>query len=280
MSAAITRLVNTMSVLLLVMGVGCESPTRESQLPPPQPTPPLSSPAGYSLSGIVQDTAYRLIPDVRIQVVEGSQVGVSTLTDASGRFELPGTFTGVVVVQAEKAGYFSMTRRTGPGPYVGGRQGLFFDMALDAPSVNLTGDWNLTLQADGSCAAVPDVLRTRTYTASVAPSSFKSQNYVALLSGADIRLPRTELYVGVAGAYGSYYIDDPWGYTGGSYLLEKLAPSGYLAIWGSGEGSVSESMVSGSFRGSFEYCASSDSNLKCEVNLVQCTPSALTLVRR
>jgi hypothetical protein len=278
MSAAITRLVNTMSVLMLVMGIGCESPTRESNLPPPQAAPPLSSPAEYSLSGVVQDTAHRLIPDVRIQVVEGSQVGVSTMSDASGRFELPGTFTGVVVVRAEKAGYVSMTRRTGPGPYVGGRQGLFFDMELDAPSVNLTGDWNLTLQADGSCAAVPDVLRTRTYTASVAPSSFSQQTYVVLLSGAAFWFSRTDVYISVAGTYASFDLGSPW--DTGVYLVEKLAPSGYLAIWGGGEGSVSESMVSGSLRGSFEYCASSDSNLKCEVKPVLCSPSALILVRR
>jgi hypothetical protein len=269
MSAAITRPVNTMSVLMLVMGVGCESPIRESNLAPP-------TPAQYSLSGMVQDTAYRHIPDVQIQVVEGSQVGVSTMTDASGRFELPGTFTGVVVVRAEKAGYVSMTQRTGPGPYVGGRQGLFFDMALDAPSVNLTGDWNVTLQADGSCAAVPDVLRTRTYTTSLV-SSFRPQNYVGLLSGAAFWFSRTEVYLSVAGTYASFYIDDPWS---GYYVLEKLAPSGYLAIWGGGEGSASESMVSGSFRGAFEYCASSDSNLKCEVRPVGCEASALTLVRR
>jgi hypothetical protein len=277
MSAAITRLVNTMSVLLLVMGVGCESPTRESHLAPP-PSPPPSSPAEYSLSGTVRDTAYRLIPDVRIQVVEGAPVEVSTLTDASGRFELPGTFTGVVVVRAEKAGYVSMTRRAGTAPSGGGRQSLFFDMELDAPSVNLTGDWNLTLQADASCEAVPDVLRTRTYTASLAPSSFRPQNYVGLLSGAEFRGPRTEMYIGVAGTYASFDLSSAW--DAEYYIHEKLAPSGYLAIWGVGEGSASESMVSGSLRGSFEYCASSDSNLKCELTPVLCSPSALLLVRR
>jgi hypothetical protein len=203
MSAAIARLVKTTSVLLLVMGIACESPTRESHLP----TPP---PAEYSLSGDVRDTANRFIPDVRIQVVEGSQVGVSTMTDASGRFELPGTFTGVVVVQAEKAGYVSMTRRTRSGPYVGGRQTLFFDMALDAPSVNLTGDWNMTLQAEASCAAVPELLRTRTYTASLAPSLLRPQNYVGLLSGAEFRGPRTEMYIGVASTYASFDLSSGW----------------------------------------------------------------------
>jgi hypothetical protein len=88
------------------------------------------------------------------------------------------------------------------------------------------------------------------------------------------------VYLYVAGSYLRFELDDPWGYTG-SYLLEKLAASGYLAIWGWGEGSVSESTVSGSFRdASFEYCARSDADLECLVELVQCSPSALTLVRR
>jgi Carboxypeptidase regulatory-like domain len=277
MSAAITRLAN-MSVLLLVMGIACESPTRESHLPPPPPAPPLSPPAEYSLSGNVRDTANRFIRDVRIQVVEGTQVGVSMMTDASGRFELPGTFTGVVVVRAEKAGYVSMTRRTEPGPYVGGRQTLFFDMELDAPSVNLTGDWNLTLQADGSCAAVPDGLRTRTYTASLAPSLFRPQNYVGLLSGAEFRGPRTEMYIGVAGTYASFDLSSAW--DAEYYIHEKLASSGYLVIWGGGEGSVSQSIISASLWGPFEYCASADSNLKCEVTPVRCSLSALTLVKQ
>jgi hypothetical protein len=86
------------------------------------------------------------------------------------------------------------------------------------------------------------------------------------------------MYIGVAGTYASFDLSSGW--DAEYYILEKLAPSGYLAIWGVGEGSVSESMVSGSLRGSFEYCASSDSNLKCEVNLVQCSPSALILLKR
>jgi hypothetical protein len=132
------------------------------------------------------------------------------------------------------------------------------------------------VQAEASCAAVPEVLRTRTYTASLAPSLLRSQNYVGLLSGAEFRGPRTKMYIGVAGTYASFDLSSGW--DAEYYILEKLAP--YLAIWGVGEGFVSESMISGSLRGSFEYCTSSDSSLKCDVKPVLCEPSALTLVRR
>jgi hypothetical protein len=86
------------------------------------------------------------------------------------------------------------------------------------------------------------------------------------------------MYIGVAGTYASFDLSSAW--DAEYYILGKLAPSGYLAIWGVGEGSVSESMVSGSLRGSFEYCTSSDSNLECEVKPILCEPSALRLVRR
>jgi hypothetical protein len=201
------------------------------------------------------------------------------MTDASGQFELPGPFTGEIDVRAEKAGYVSVTRHVGPYPY-SGLFPLFFWMEFDVPSVNLTGDWNATLHADASCTGVPDALRTRTYTAAVAPLPFRTQNYVGLLSGADFRNPQPEVYINAVGTYASFYTDDPWCCGRGAYVFEKLTPSGFLAIWGSGEGSVSESRVAGSFVGWVEYCARSDSDFKCEVEVVQCTPSALTLVRR
>jgi hypothetical protein len=231
------------------------------------------------VAGRVQDTFYRFIPDVRITAITGSQVGASTMTDASGQFELPGPFTGEIDVRAEKAGYVSVTRHVGPLPY-SGLFPLFFWMEFDVPSVNLTGDWNVTLHADASCTGVPDALRTRTYTATVDPLSFRTQNYKGLLSGADFGNRQPEVYINVAGPYASFYIEDPWGDHGGTHVVEKLTPSGYVAIWGGGEGSVSESRVAGSFPGWFEYCARSDSNLNCEVDIAYCSPSALTMVRR
>ncbi len=235
MSAAITRLVNTMSVLMLVMGIGCESPTRESNLPPPQPAPPLSSPAGYSLSGTVRDTANRFISDARVHVVEGSQVGVSTMTDTSGRFELPGTFTGVVVVRAEKAGYVSMIAAYGARALRWRTAGSLFrygarcpecepDRRLerDAPGGRLLcGSSRWATDAHLHCVARPFVVQTTElcgtaewcrHQASANRDVHRRRRYLRLVLTLKIR----------------------WGYTGGSYLLEKLAPSGYLAIWGFG----------------------------------------------
>jgi hypothetical protein len=131
--------------------------------PPAPPFPPVE----YTVTGSVEDAAYRFIPGARIEVVEGARVGVSTMTDASGRFMLPGTFTGEIAVRVEKAGYVSAMQRERQS--FGGQLYLYFNRELDGPSLNLTGDWNLTLRADGSCAGVPDGLRTRTYTTHTGP---------------------------------------------------------------------------------------------------------------
>jgi hypothetical protein len=53
------------------------------------------------------------------------------------------------------------------------------------------------------------------------------------------------MYIGVAGTYASFDLSSGW--DAEYYILEKLAP--YLAIWGVGEGFVSESMVSVRFVG-------------------------------
>ena len=269
-----TRLVDLVCVLLLlVAGIGCGSPTGASP------------PAEFTLAGDARDTLGRFLPDVRIQVLEGSHAGVSTMTDASGRYALPHTFTGTVIVRAEKAGYVSVTQSVRPSARAEFHWNLPFRMALDAPTVNLTGDWNLTLQAGDSCAAIPSALRTRTYIASVAPPPFPPplipppQSYIGLLRGADFLYPRTYMFIDVAGTDVSFSLDDYWG-NSGSYLLEKLAPSGYLSIAGYGEGSASESIASASLRGTFEYCGRSDPNFNCEVEVVVCSRFSLSLVRQ
>jgi Carboxypeptidase regulatory-like domain len=268
MSVTKTRLVDTMSVLLLlVVAIGCESPTGAS--------PPVE----FTLAGDARDTLGRFLPDVRIQVLEGSHAGVSTMTDASGRYALPDIFTGTITVRAEKAGYIPVTQR-GPLAANGLQWNLQFRMVLDAPAVSMTGDWYLTIDAGDSCAAVPSVLRTRTYMALVAPPLIPApQSYVGLLRGADFLYPRTYLFIDVAGTDVSFSLDDYWG-NSGSYLFEKLAPSGYLSISGYGEGSASESIASASLRGTFEYCGRSDPNFNCEVEVVVCPRFSLSLVRQ
>jgi hypothetical protein len=264
------------AVLMLVIGGGCDSPTRPS-LPPI--TPPSTQPAGALLVGYVRNTAFRAIPDARIQIVDGSGAGASAMTDAAGQYVLQAPFTGAVTVLAEKAGYVTVSQRTTLPPGFTGSHHLNFIMAVDGPSLDLTGAWSATLQADAACEAIPDELRTRIYTATFVPDSSRPQSYRARLDGADFLYDSpavSPMYGSVAGSSAYFqvgYFDEGIG------IVERLTPSGYLEILADAEASASESRISGLLRGRFEYCPSGHL-FKCEVQAVRCAASALTLVRR
>lgn len=49
-----------------------------------------SSTVANSLSGFVQDTALHPVANVRIEIVDGQRAGVTVVTNAFGRYELPG----------------------------------------------------------------------------------------------------------------------------------------------------------------------------------------------
>ena len=100
---------------------------------PMGPTPPA---APYSIGGQVYDTIIRPVADVRIEVIDGGRAGISALTNADGRYELPGTFAGPISIQAAKDGYVTTIKRYDPAtqepPYV------WFRVAL-TDSVDLNG---------------------------------------------------------------------------------------------------------------------------------------------
>jgi len=52
----------------------------------------------------------RPLSNVRIEVIDGSRAGDSATTDAIGRYELAGPFSGAITVRASKDGYVSVTR--------------------------------------------------------------------------------------------------------------------------------------------------------------------------
>jgi Carboxypeptidase regulatory-like domain len=119
---------------LLILGLaagltGCEGASSRSPTAPstPQlqqtPRPTGSGPDTYniSISGVVYDTAHRLLGGARVEVMEGA-VGdwchypqpapvcvVAAFTDESGRFTFSGPFRSVTRLQASREGYLSAT---------------------------------------------------------------------------------------------------------------------------------------------------------------------------
>jgi hypothetical protein len=119
------------------------------------PTPPTPTTVEYTLFGFVQDTAFRPLGDVRIEVVDGGRAGIVTTTDSLGRYELPGAFTGERDRQGVEDGVYPSSK-TYKTEYAG-RQSLAFTLELDGPSANVTGNYMLTLTADAACTGLPSV---------------------------------------------------------------------------------------------------------------------------
>jgi hypothetical protein len=220
---------------------------------PASPTAP-TAPIQYSLSGFVSDTAFRPIPSVTIEVVEGSGAGVRAVTDERGQFQLPGSWSGGIVLRASKDGYRPRTQ-TYETKYAG-PQSVGFTLELDAPSPDISGTYTLTFVADSACTELPAVARSRTYTATIKPSSFSASanQYVVALSGATFYPSNANdsLGIGIAGTYGRVTTFDY-----GIGVAEELAPSTYVHIWGVADVSVQGATISGPLSGGFEYCQGS-----------------------
>ena len=152
------------TVLWLATCVGCEStsPSSAPSLLEPVPGPSLVE---YSVTGTVYDTARRPLAEVHIGVAEGSRVGVSAVSDGAGHYELPGTFTGSLVLRAEKPGYAPVTIGHQPPPFSGSSRRDIYLTNPETPDV--TGDWSVTLIANGSCTEIPEAIRTRFYGGSI-----------------------------------------------------------------------------------------------------------------
>jgi len=268
--------------LLTVTGGGCgheQSPARPTPVPPP--------PVEFSLFGSVVDTAFRPLGDVRVEVVDGPRAGTFVSTNTSGAYELPGTFSGAVTIQATKDGFAASTSR------VGGQAGRdFVEIYLNpgTPSIDITGNYTIVFTADASCSELPDEVRTRTYTVTIAPNMFWTipNQYGGALSGATF-FPASRgntFGVGVAGADASFGFGDP--YDEGTSIVEEVGPSTYLAIWGGAVLPVGGPMISGSFDGTFQYCPSStlahgSGNIyHCPVQAISCSSRThrVTLTRR
>jgi hypothetical protein len=268
------------SIIMTCLGCGdSKSPVQATPvLPAPAPAP-----GPVSVVGQVNDTALRPLADVRVEVVDGPSAGVFATTDTAGHYELPGV-SQPFTVRATKDGYapFTTTRSKEYGPLY-----LWIVLALSTPSVNLAGDYTLTLTADTACSGLPDVARSRTYTVSMTSMPNTPENYRAVLGGATFFSSEAgQFLVDVAGTYAHFRIGDY--YEDGTIIIEEVAPSTYLGITGSAGLTVNGgTTISGSFSGNMDYCVNPNPaaivNYQCPVGqhvLCHSTNQRMLLVRR
>ena len=276
------------AILSASLGCGGDSlPSAPSAVPGPAATQTV---ALRPLYGYVADTAFRVVGGARIEVVSGQHAGLVSTSDAAGRFEFDQPVASPAIVRATKDGYAVGTNTsilTSDGrAYVG------FALASLSPSVAIAGSYTLTISADRACTGLPDDVRTRTYSATIAPSGGAAvpanTQFTGTVTGGQFAPHANLFFVGV---FGNYVVISTEGE--GPSIAEDLGSHRYVAFSGAANVSVPADGVSAiavPFAGIIEYCGMSSpigpyydcraERMPAERHECRSTAHQLTLTRR
>ena len=252
--------------LMLTLGIalgvsGCSAPRSSA---PAAPTPvSIATTAATHLLGVVEDSAFRPLTGVRVEVADGPQAGATAISTDSGIFEISGTSTGSVTLRTTKDG-FSTTTRSTSWRAASDRQLVTVILEPLGPSVDIEpGNYTISVTADRStsqdgaaaCSGFPDAFLTRSYPATIAsdPTHPHSLFQATLqLNNAAPFITSMGFGLGIAGHAVGFTIDGP-------AISEVLPDYTYLEITGSAPTDVAAtstgSGISIPFSGSFVYCA-------------------------
>ncbi len=212
-----------------------------------QPTAPTTTAAlppadALFIKGTVYDTAYRIVVDARVEVLDGPQVGLATTSDSRGYFTLVGAFDDSTSFQASKAGYTvgieklqPFCERCNPQRWV--------HFALDVPGepAVVSGNYDVTFAVDPTCGGFPIELRRRTFAATI---PYSRGYFEVLLSGGTFS---GYLGGGVSGHYIGFYMEG---------FAEQVSPNSFL-IYNMGPTATIESsplVIDAAGGGSVTYC--------------------------
>jgi hypothetical protein len=232
--------------LLTVSVAACEgSVAAPSKLLNPSPARPTTF-----IAMVVEDSAFRGLPGVTVEIVDGPQAGTSGVSDVNGRIRFEGTSKGAVNVRASKDGY-EVSTKTLTWTAVGQFRIDFLSLELLGPSLTLEpGDYTMTVTADSSCTAIPESLRTRVYAARVAPFADHPRTHLSVSVGG-ASLVGFGFALGIAGNDVGFTIDGP-------AFFETLPGFTYVEIAGGApndeHATSTGSTVSIPFYATFEYC--------------------------
>jgi len=215
-------------------------------------------PAGtYRLAGMVTESGASdaVLADALVEVTAGSGAGLSTRTGADGRYRLYGV-AGDTQVRVTKEGFLPRALNVA----VSDHQTQDFDLSLLRPRQDVSGAYTLTITAAGGCReALPEELRTRTYTAHVTQHGPLVE---ARLSGASFAVSpagRGDRFRGRVEPDGVSFSLSPhiykyYGYAQYPDLAEKLpAGTGYFVLDGSVLVKGIPARLSGTLVGSFRF---------------------------
>ena len=224
----------------------------------------IATTAATHLLGVVEDSAFRPLTGVRVEVADGPQAGTSTISTDSGDFEISGTSTGSVTLRSTKDGFSTTTQKASWRPASDRAALVTVIMEPLGPSLGLEpGDYTISVTADrttstdgsAACSGFPDALLTRSYTATIASDPTHPRSF--FLATLQLNNPAPFITsmgfaLGIAGNAVGFTIDGP-------AISEILPGYTYLEITGSAPTDVpatsTGSGISLPFSGSFVYCA-------------------------
>jgi hypothetical protein len=235
-------------------GMACDGSPKNPLTPQPtaSPTPaPGNGVVKTLISGYVQDGAFRPLSGVTVQIVDGPQAGASTLTDADGEFSFHGTFTTGLTLRAAMDGYGTATQILNTTNGSGSSVFATFTLSSLAPAVHLeSGNYDVTVVADGTCDQIPADLRTVSFPATVTSAPDRPPNTLFYVNVRETFPGPMGFGIGVNGNVLAFLIDGP-------AIVKTVPPSTYLEIEGGSTVTVptlAPSSVSFPFDGLYDYC--------------------------
>lgn len=243
---------------------------------PAQPSTPNPSPSTTerTLEGVVLDTALQGVSGAHVEIVNGSGAGTSVASNQQGLFTMSGRFAEgeKITLRATRQGYFDINRTVSIPLGPTWIELLIKSMARPA---DLTGRYVVTMTAADECSAkLPEAVRSRTYTASLARGQAEETFSGTLLAGPSNGRPLTASVAGNSATLWIGIVD--YGIPG---VLEDLG-TGYLFIAGDATTVVSIAGIGGTVRGDWMYCPrdsarfSSNDQFACQQSVVQSCNSA------
>lgn len=209
----------------------------------------------------VTDRVRRPIAGALVSLLDGALARTTKTTDAAGRVEFATQTATPASIRVSKDGFHTRTDTVTWFQADGFAYNEFWLDALERPLGLEPGNYTLTISIDlttarpwmvqAPCAGFPVELASRTYQATIEPTSSASSNYNLIVSAANPTLAWPVLFgFGVAGEFVGFEWDDP--------LMEGLPAFRSVRIGGvapTTEPAVSDGVsVSIPFHGSFEYC--------------------------
>jgi hypothetical protein len=214
-------------VCVIIAACGRDAGTSAIAVTSPSPAAPPAATPGLYMRGTVSDTAFHHLADATIEIMNGTSAGLKTKSDSGGQWGFTGAFDDSTQFRATKDGYESAVQSLGPFcAACNPNRWVNFVLAVHATPANIAGAYDMTIIAD-RCTAVPEPLRTRTYTVTL-PSAANAY-FLISPTGANFVPGWNLVEGGVAGNDVGLWFES---------LVEEVAPGNYVMIGASAGGTV------------------------------------------